>query len=781
MPHVRTVLVMRSDVLWRPGGLEAVLRRWNKRGEVRSCLAADHVAPARSARTAALGPEAAAFARRVLAARGIEEPYSHQTLAYSLANAGKDVVVATPTASGKSMAYVLPLVERLGADPQARALLLFPTKALARDQEESIRRSLADAGVAAGTITYDGDTPGAVRRTSREQARVILTNPDMLHSGILPHHAAWARLFAGLCLVVIDELHVYRGVFGSHLANVLRRLDRVTAFHGSRPTYVLTSATIANPAEHASRLLGRPVEPVTESGAAHGPRRFFLYDPPVVNAELGLRASCLKSAVRLVVDLVREDVATILFVSSRREVELGLRYLRSRLAKHVSKDVVAGYRGGYLPSERREIEKGLREGRIRAVVSTSALELGIDVGELDACVCAGYPGTISGLWQRSGRAGRRLGPSVTVLVASSAPVDRWLARNPEFLLGAPVEEARIDPDNLEILVPHLKCAAFELAFAPGDRYGSMTAADTAEALGYLEGHGVVHASGGRFHWIADAYPATHVSLRSVGWDNVVVIEKNEETDEQTLLGEIDFHGAHTMLHEQAIYQHDARTFEVVRLDLPNKKAFVRAVAPDYYTTAMTATKVLALRVSEEGSAGGGRAAWGDVRVTDKVTGYKKLKFETHENVGYGDVHLPDREMLTTALWIEIDAAEAEAMKVARATLADGLRGLSQALHTVACLERMCDPRDLGTALEDGGAETGPERLRLYVYDAYPGGIGLSAPLFASRGRTLDRAAGLVRSCTCEAGCPGCVGPVDVPSVPSRKEIALQLLGRLRAS
>ncbi|MGB5284705.1 MAG: DEAD/DEAH box helicase, partial [Polyangiales bacterium] len=582
---------------------------------------------------------------KALQQRGICELYSHQARAFELASQGKHLVVATPTASGKSLCYNLPILQSLASDPSATALYLFPTKALARDQEEALRALMRDADLSVGAITYDGDTPNDARRAARQRAGVLLSNPDMLHAGIMPHHAGWARLFSNLKYVVIDELHSYRGVFGSHLANVIRRLQRIARFHGSSPTFLFASATIGNPSEHASRICGAPVELIDQSGAPTGQRQLVVYNPPVVNAELGIRQSYIKTAVRLTQDLVRAGVPTLVFGNSRNGVEVMLKYLRDKLARdQIDPSAIHAYRGGYLPQTRRRIEAALRAGEIRCVVATNALELGIDIGALDAVVCAGYPGTMAGLWQRFGRAGRRRDLSLAVLVSSSNPVDQYMARHPRQLVSAPIEHARIDPDNIEILIQHLKCAAFELPFEPDDVYGDVPDDALGEALDYLADNGVVHPSstsaGSIYHWASDSYPANNVSLRSASWDNFVIID----LDGNRTIAEMDWRSTHTMLHEQAIYQHEGGQFQVERLDFDNHKAFVRRVKPDYYTTAMTHSKVAVLEEDQSATIELGEvpldAALGDVSVIEKVVGYKKIKFHTHENVGYGEVHLP---------------------------------------------------------------------------------------------------------------------------------------------
>lgn len=768
----------------RERGLDSVVAHWLKTGLVRDVVA-DRTYDPRTSKTAPFPDGVPEGIRDALGAKGITSLYVHQARAFEAARAGRHVVVATPTASGKSLCFHLPVLTALVEDPRARAMYLFPTKALARDQEASLRALMSASGFGGklgGAVVYDGDTPGDARRAAREKSAVVLTNPDMLHAGILPHHAAWAATFQQLKYVVIDELHTYRGVFGSHLANVIRRLRRICRFHGSDPVFLCATATIGNPREHAARVIGVPpsrVELLDESGAPTGERRVLLYNPPVVNAELGIRGSCPKRAVRFAADLLRARVPTILFGGSRNGVETMLKYLREATRDaHLGEGAIMGYRGGYLAGTRRKIEEGLRSGEILGVVATNALELGVDIGELDAVVCAGYPGSIAATWQRFGRAGRRASRSIAVMVASSAPVDQFLAREPGYLLGAPVEEARIDPNNVEILVQHLKCAAFEQPFEEGEAFGDLGADATRDALGFLVDHGVVHEVQGtparegkpprptRWHWSSDVYPANHVPLRSVAWDNVVIIEQRAETDDLTL-GELDWRAAQTMLHEQAIYQHDGRQYQVERFDHENHKAYIRYVDPDYYTEAMTYAKVHVLEVAQEGELGaGGRAALGDVQVVEKVVGYKKIKFETHENVGYGDVRLPDLELHTTSCWITLGQRVLDQLLeqgLGRSGVIDALRGLGHALEAVSAIALMCDARDLARSVEDeqAGPRDEGESLftpTLHLYDAYPGGIGLAPRIHEQLDVLVRRARGLIVGCGCQTGCPTCVGP-----------------------
>ncbi|HEX5659013.1 MAG TPA: DEAD/DEAH box helicase [Polyangiales bacterium] len=790
----------------RKTGLGHVLSEFRADAGMRRCFTLDQELPPKPARYAAFPSELHPQVIGALRGRGIAQLYSHQAESFELARAGRHLVVSTPTASGKSLCYNLPVLDALARDPSARALYLFPTKALSRDQEEALKALMRESGLDHGAITYDGDTPGDARRAARERSGVLLTNPDMLHAGILPHHASWARVFASLRYVVIDELHTYRGVFGSHLANVIRRLLRVAAFHGSKPVVIFASATIGNPKAHAERMVGGEVAEVGESGAPSGPRTVLVYNPPVVNAELGIRQSYLKAAVQITSQLLKANVPTLVFGSGRNQVEIMLKYLREKLARdRIDPELIQGYRGGYLPDLRRRIESGLRAGDVKCVVATNALELGIDIGTLDAVVCAGYPGSIAGLWQRFGRAGRRQEGSLAVLVASSAPLDQYCATDPSSIVGAPVEHARIDPDNVEILVQHLKCAAFELPFKEGEPFGSVSAEDTGEAMEFLSQHALVHAvpgaDGGQvFHWAADSYPASHVSLRSVGWDNFVIID----LDRDKTLAEMDWRSTHTMLHEQAIYQHEAGQYQVERLDFENHKAYVRKVEPDYFTTAMTYTKVEVIEETKNATLGDAATpavlGLGDVTVIEKVVGYKKIKYHTHENVGYGEVRLPTMQMHTTAFWFLVPEAVVTSLPYARPTVVDALRGFGNALHTVAAIGLMIDPRDLGMTLGDRHEEGGAPGKRggapgfdptVFLYDQVPAGIGLAPRMFEAQRELIERARTLALGCACRAGCPACIGPevgqfvtasgelaqTSVPVVP-RKQVITELLDAL---
>ena len=713
--------------------------------------------------------------RAVLVRRGIEKLYTHQAEAWQKINAGKNAVVVTPTASGKTLCYNLPVLNCLTAEPGARALYLFPTKALSEDQMEELHGLIEAMGSDLCAFTYDGDTPQDARRAIRQRANIVLTNPDMLHTGILPHHTKWAKLFENLRYIVIDELHYYRGVYGSHLGNIVRRLKRLCEFYGSKPQFITCSATIANPKELAESLVELPFELINRNGAPAGEKVFICYNPPVVNRQLGIRRSYINETRRIALELLDCHQQTLVFANNRLATELLVTYLKDACDKgRLPTESVRGYRGGYLPRERREIEKRLRSGEIRAVVATNALELGIDVGSLDAVVMAGYPGTIASTWQRAGRAGRRNTASVAVLVASSAPVDQYVIEHPEYLFEGSPEHAYVNPDNLEILLSHLKCAVFELPLRENEKFGPH---DTADLCAFLAEAGFLHSSGGAWHWTSDSYPADAVSLRSVSSDNFVVIDS---TGEAKIIGEVSFTAALTTLHEKAIYLHEAKQFHVERFDYKERKAWVKRVECDYYTDAIDYTQVKTLREFDSAPVRESVAqAHGDVRVNRQIVGFKKIKFYTGENVGAGNLSMPEQEMHTTAFWLHFPDSFLKAFDSFTPTeMQNGLTGLGNALRTIASLLLMCDPRDLGVALTENIAGSLVQwEPNLYLYDSYAGGVGLSAPLYRLAGDLLRQTRELVEGCACETGCPACVGPAGETGERG-KEVALAVLCRL---
>ncbi len=819
-----------------------VLDSFAERDRTGELLTAVRHYPAREAQWAEFPEWVHADLRAAYGEKGIKKLYTHQAEAAEAVHAGKNVVIVTPTASGKTLCYNLPVIDAILKDEDARALYLFPTKALAQDQlaelydlnqrldwmvaggsereEQSDRskdRPLQEAGVTQegraearrllkaedaaassrfGVFTYDGDTPGDARKAIREKSHIVLTNPDMLHTGILPHHTRWTRLFENLKYIVIDELHTYRGVFGSHLCNVLRRLQRVAKFYGCTPQFICCSATIANPGELASRLIEGEVEVLAANGAPAAEKTFVFYNPPVVNRALGIRRSYINEASRVSQEFLKHELQTMVFANSRLNTELILTYLQQANPQLPGKpETIRGYRGGYLPNERREIERGLRDGRIRGVVTTSALELGIDVGSLDTVVMAGYPGTIAATWQRAGRAGRRSGSSCAVLVASSAPLDQFIVRHPDYFFGNTPEHAFIQPDNLEILINHLKCAAFELPIGPGDKFGDV---DTMDLCARLAEAGYLHLAGENYHWTHEAYPADTISLRSVTSDNFVIIDI---TGAPVVIGEVDFPSALTSVHEKAIYIHGGQQYHVEHLDFKERKAYVKQVDVDYYTDAIRYTQVRVLEIAESERRGKEMSHWrahGDVLVRSQVVGFKKIKFFTNENVGAGQLELPENEMHTTSYWMTLERPLIESLPYTISERQSGMFGLLHALESVATLLLMCDGRDLGTAIGErppapgnDAEEMTPMRLEeavganakefyepnLYLFDAYPGGIGFSEPLFRAHELLLRKTKELIEACPCDAGCPSCVGPAGDLALKA-KEAALTILDRL---
>jgi DEAD/DEAH box helicase domain-containing protein len=734
-------------------------------------------------------------------AKGVRQPYSHQAAAAEAVHDGKNVVIVTPTASGKTLCYNLPVLNAILEDTDTRAIYLFPTKALAQDQLTELHDLNERLANRFGVFTYDGDTPSDARKAIREKGHLVLTNPDMLHTGILPHHARWTRLFENLRYIVIDELHTYRGVFGSHLCNVLRRLRRIARFYGREPQFVCCSATVANPGDLASRLIEKDVGVLSANGAPAAEKTFVFYNPPVVNRALGIRRSYLNESSRVAQEFLKHNLQTMVFANSRLHTELLLTYLQKANPQQPGKpETIRGYRSGYLPGERREIERGLRDGRIRGVVSTSALELGIDIGSLDTVVMAGYPGTIAGTWQRAGRAGRRSGSSCAVMVASSAPLDQYIVRNPDYFFGNTPEHAFIQPDNLEILVNHLKCAAFELPIAPDQKFGDV---DVPDLCARMAEAGFLHHAGDHYHWTQEAYPADTVSLRSVTSDNFIIIDITAQPE---VIGEVDFSSALTTVHEKAIYLHGAQQYHVEHLDFKERKAYVKQVDVDYYTDAIRYTQVKVLEVAQEAPASernpsvAALRSHGDVLVRSQVVGFKKLKFFTNENIGAGDLQLPENEMHTTAYWITLERKLIESLPYTISERQSGMFGLLHALETVATLLLMCDGRDLGTAIGekpptpgDGNesivsmrmedaVKTGAKEFfepNLYLYDAYSGGIGFSEPLFRAHELLVTKTRELIVDCGCEQGCPSCVGPAG-DLAPRAKEAALAILDRLCA-
>jgi len=807
--------------------------------------------------------------RVVAAARrqGIERPYSHQAEAMDAVLHGKHVVMVTGTASGKTLGYNAPVLPTLLNTPADRALYIFPTKALAQDQLVAFNH-LAEAAIsnAPRAATYDGDTPQAVRKKIRQSSRLIITNPDMLHSGILPHHPRWRKFFATLRYVVIDELHTYRGVFGSHVANVLRRLRRICAFYGANPQFIGASATIANPHEHALTLLDlsepHRLHVVAHDGSPRGKKHIIFFNPPVIDEKLALRRGVVVTTNDIARQLLAENAQTAVFARSRLTVEVLLTYLRDFAAERGwSTTSVRGYRGGYLPTARREIEAGLRDGAVQGVVATNALELGVDIGGLSATVLAGYPGTIASTWQQFGRAGRRQGESVAMLVASQAPLDQFLMAHPYYFFDRSPEHARIDPDNLMIVLSHIQCAAYELPFQTDEPFGLFP--NPTEILEHLVQEGQLRESGGRYHWMGANYPAETVSLRAAGM-HTVAITVNQAQGAVNTIGEVDAASAPMLVHPGAIYLHEGESFQITALDLEGGRAEAVPVEVGYYTQPHVSTEIEVLKTEEHDSAPPLERARGMVDVSTHVTGYKQVRRYTHETLGFNEVNLPPQSFETTAYWLTLPDGVLETLRAAgvwhrdppdygpadlwqrqrnAARTRDGFRcrrcgapespnrqhdvhhirplrlfleeathngvdprtvypqahalnnlmtlcpschrraetvvrtanawgGLAHALHNLAPLFLMCDPRDIGVTFESiPSADTRPT---ITLYDTIPWGLGFADQLFDLHDELLAAALELARGCSCQRGCPACVGPPPEDRLNLREETRVML-------
>lgn len=725
--------------------------------------------------------------------KGFLKLYTHQYLSWKLLQEKKNIIVVTPTASGKTLCYNLPVLNAILQEPSRRAIYLFPTKALSQDQRAELDETIALLPEEIRIFTYDGDTPQDARKAIRARGHIILTNPDMLHTGILPHHTKWIKLFENLKYVVIDELHNYRGIFGSHLANVLRRLKRIARFYGSHPQFILCTATIANPIEMAEKMIEEPVSLVDNNGAPQGEKYFIFYNPPLVNKFLGIRRSYVNESRHIASVFLKNSLQTIIFAQSRLITEVLLTYLKEDIEKNIEYEgLIRGYRGGYLPLKRRQIEKHLREGKIRGVVSTNALELGIDIGSLDVAVLAGYPGTISSTWQRAGRAGRKAGKSAAVLVASSSPLDQFIINHPHYFFSKNPEKALINPDNLSILVSHIECAAFELPFSDGEKFGSV---EINEILKFLEEENLIHHSQDKWFWTSDVYPADAVSLRSISSDNFVVVDTSQKPK---AIAEVDFSSALTTLHPKAIYICEGEQYFVEKLDYQQRKAYVKKTDVNYFTDAIDYTKIKILDVFNKKDLKKCTISHGEVHVATQVVGFKKIKFYTMENVGAGDLSLPQNEMHTTAYWLTIPSHLFRDLPFTSEQKINGLFGLAYLLHHVSPIFMMCDLHDIGVSIGDNatGKSIPPRDIsskihreevnflndmefepNIFIYDNYPGGIGLSPSLFELEDKLLRHCRETIEACPCKEGCPSCVGPSKA-SGEQAKQVALEILKKL---
>lgn len=792
----------------RERGIEGIVETLSDDPRWRGRIVHWHRFAPRPARTAPLPEALAPELAELLGRRGLDELYSHQAEAIDLALQGKDVLVSTPTASGKTLCVTAPVLDALlKTGGAARALFLYPTKALSQDQTVGLTSILEELPGDWHAFTYDGDTPPPVRRTLRDRGHAILTNPWMLHQGILPNHAKWVELFRDLRYIVVDEVHTLSGVMGSSVANVLRRLLRIARHYGAEPRFLAASATLRDPGPHAEKLFGRPLEVVSEDGSPAGARTFGVYDPPVVDPVGGVRANALEEARELARVVCGPAHQTIFFCGRRTAVEVLTRYLKESATElGLKPDEIVGYRGGYLPDMRRDIERGLKEGRLKVVVSTNALELGVDIGALDVAVLVGYPGSQASFWQRAGRVGRRGSPSLVVQIARSEPIDQFLVHHPDWLFAAPKEQLAVDPDNLVILSEQLKCASFELPFHADGQGGLRdepefgTAPHAVDILDYLaEESGFLHSKDGTWYWMADAYPAQDVSLAGGEPDNVLVIE--ESTGKA--IGEVDRESSITQVHEGAIYQVQGRTWRVERFDHKNRRAYVTDVVSDYFTDAQTDTDVRVLRLEEcsrrDRSVAPVADRWtpevvgmepppefpqegedysvyrGEVHVTTVATQYKKIRFYTRENVGAGDIHLPPEELDTEAFIATLSEETACELGLAGGDRGAAWRAVGNLLRRVAPLYVRCSASDLGISTQVRSPHFA--RPTVYLYDRVQGGVGLGELVFREHRALLRAGLDVVERCACERGCPACVGPVAEVG-PHGKLVARAILEHL---
>lgn len=746
--------------------IDQLLKEWQYDEELKQSILHWQTLDAKPAQYAAFPENLHPSIKKALQDRGIEQLYTHQRDAFDYAVKGQSFTAVTPTASGKSYCYHLPVLQKILEDSSARAIYLFPTKALAQDQKADLNDLIESMGEEILSYTYDGDTAPSVRQKIRKAGHIVMTNPDMLHSGILPHHTKWVSLFENLKYIVIDELHTYKGVFGSHVSHVIRRLKRICAFYGSNPVFICTSATIKNPKELAEKLTNTEHELISESGAPVGKKTFLFYNPPIVHPTFGVRRSAILEVRDLATKLFEAGIQTIVFAKSRVRVEMLVTYLKELTKNKIKSESIRGYRGGYLPTERRIIEKGLRDGTIQVVVSTNALELGVDIGQLQACIMTGYPGNIASAWQQAGRAGRRQDEALIIYVAGSTALDQYVVNHPTYLLGSSPEEALINPENILILMDHLKCAAFELPFSMTEDYGEF---EVQELLAYLEEEGVLVKTSANWYWMSERFPAHDISLRSAAQENVVIVDQSIPAATR-VIGEMDTYSAMTLLHEEAIYLHQGTQYQVEKLDWEEKKAYVREVDVDYFTDANLAVELKVMSEDKSRSYQEATVSFGDVSLLAIPTIFKKIKFATHENIGSGPIHLPPHEMHTSATWLTFDLPENWSTEM----LTDSLTGVAYAMQSFIPLFIQCDRNDLSVVPQVKAVHS--EKPTLFIYDSYPGGIGLSEKVYDILDELLSQTYHHVANCPCVNGCPSCIGAQD--SASQGKQQVLRILAIL---
>ncbi len=731
-------------------------------------LVHDDVYPGRRPRLVPIPDELNWRAAGALERAGIEQLYAHQLEALEQSFAGP-TIVTTGTASGKSLCFQLPTLEVLTSDPTARALYLYPTKALAQDQARSLRRFGLEKEIR--PAIYDGDTPRGERAAIRKRSNLIITNPDMLHVGILPHHANWGDLFANLAFVVVDEAHVYRGVFGSHVGNVLRRLRRAAAIHGTEPRFLLASATIANPVALAETLTGlQPFNLVDNDGAPRAERRVAMWNPPLLDEALGVRGSALYEAAEVFSDLVSSGARTICFMKSRKGVELILRHSIDRLPAELG-ERIAPYRAGYTPAQRHDIERRLTSGELLGVVATDALELGIDIGELDAAVCVTFPGTVASLRQMWGRAGRR-GRGLAVYIAGEDALDQFFCRHPDDFLARPVEAAILDPESPEIYAEHLLCAAHEAPLSDQDEAilgpGWRGYAEDLAAAGLLR-----ERATGFVPKRADDYPAARVALRSASADSFILMDATSGE----VLGTIEAGRAYSTVHEGAVYMHLGRSYHVLALDLGARRAVLEPFDGDYYTQAKRESMVYIERLSDRRATRGVTLSYGSVVYSETVLGYQRKGLQNQEVIDFQSLDLPTTEFATRALWYELDEL-IEAEQFPPEALLGSLHALEHGQIAVLPLIAMCDRWDIGGLSTNAHPQTGGPTI--FIYDGHPGGVGITRRGYEEFERLVADAQRLIGECPCRSGCPSCVQSPKCGNLndPLSKRGALELLRRM---
>lgn len=748
--------------------IDELIQEWQYDEELKQNIVHISTLEGRPARFADFPENLHPSIEKALNARGIEKLYTHQREAFDYAMEGKSFTAITPTASGKSLCYHLPVLQSILEDTSTRAIYLFPTKALAQDQKADLNELIDLMGEEILSYTYDGDTAPSIRQKVRKAGHIVMTNSDMLHSGILPHHTKWVSLFENLKYIIIDELHTYKGVFGSHVAHVIRRLKRICEFYGSNPIFICTSATIKNPKELAEKLTNTSHEIISKSGAPVGKKTFIFYNPPVVHPTFGVRRSAILEVRELATRLYKAGIQTIIFAKSRVRVEMLVSYLKQLTKNKIHDESIQGYRGGYLPTQRRQIEKGLRDGTIQVVVSTNALELGVDIGQLQACIMTGYPGNIASAWQQAGRAGRRQDSALIIYVAASSALDQYVVQHPNYLLGSSPEEAHINPENMLILMDHLKCASFELPFTMDESYGEF---EVQELLEYLQEEGVLVKTSSHWYWMSDRFPAHDVNLRSTTGENVVIIDQTIPKATK-VIGEMDTFSAMTLLHEEAIYLHQGTQYQVEELDWEEKKAYVRQVDVDYFTDANLAVELKVLNEDKSATYNSTTVSYGIVSLVAIPTIFKKIRFQTHENIGSGKIHIPPMEMHTNATWISFDLPEGWSEEM----LTDALTGASYAIGSFIPLFIQCDRNDVTVVPQVKSVHN--ERPTLFIYDNYAGGIGLSERVYDLMLVILEQTIEHVMACPCSKGCPSCIGAQD--TLTNGKERVLKVLSILKS-